>query len=242
MAIVNKIFHFLRDTADDYRYRDLHPVPDYAFAEEVALNAQLYEFHKQYLEPAEKKSKMTDQQMALLRIKYLTAVIVMAGSLDPDETIFHRYTREFVEIVDLAEAILRRRKQATPSSSPDHNDFALDMSIIHPLYITGTKCRSPITRRRAINLLLEGPASEGVWESTTNAAVCEAIMMIEEAGIDFDLSGMGNEDLLPIPEENLIHSVDTWVEPSERHASIYVSRRLSGLDQGWHNMRQDISW
>lgn len=239
MSITNHMYRFIRGTADDFRYREQAPIPEFAFAEEVAVNAQLRAFYKKYLEPTEKTSKMSVLQIALLRIKYLTAVINMAGCLDPDETIYDRYAAEFAEIVQLAAEILHHRRQ---KQSVDRADFALEMTVMQPLYVTGTKCRCPVTRRRAISLMLSAPESEGQWDSTGNALVCEQVMLMEEAGIEFDLTRMGAEDLLPIPQENLVHAVDIYLEPTQRRASIYLSRRLSGLDRGWHNLRQDLAW
>lgn len=239
MGIVNHIYRFIRGTADNYRYREQGPAPDFAYSEEANLNIKLQSFYQRYLEPQEKLAKMSVLQIALLRIKYLMAVIVMAGSLDPEETAYYRFTAEFAEITQLAAEILHHCRQ---KQNCERADFALDMTVMHPLYITATKCRSPVTRRRAIQLMLTAPEAEGAWDSTGNAIICEQVMLMEETGIEFDLGRMGAEDLLHIPEDNLVHAVDVYLEPTQRFASIYMSRRLSGLDQEWNNIRQDVTW
>lgn len=240
-GLINRVWTFVRTVADDYRYEELGPVPAAVTAQAHAIEKSLDAFNKQYLSPNSKLEKMLPEQISLLRIKYLTSVVIMSGCLSMEETATDAHAKDFVEMVDLAADIRKRQQQLIPNYSGS-GGFQLDMAVIHPLYLTATKCRCPVTRRRAIQALYTGPDFEGAWEGIVNARIGERVMQLEEEGISFNLEELQDGDLLAIPENARIHSVDICTEPAQCRATVYFGRRPNGPGTEWDDLEEKMTW
>ncbi|KAF7551544.1 hypothetical protein G7046_g7697 [Stylonectria norvegica] len=66
--------------------------------------------------------------------------------------------------------------------------FSADLGIIPQLFVVATKCRDPVTRRQAIQLLRSSARREGMWDSELAAHIGTWIMNLEESE---------SEDVLP---------------------------------------------
>lgn len=240
-GLTNRVWTFIRTVADDYRYEDYGPVPGAVTMQAETLRRALKSFSKQYFAPNSKLARMLPEQTSLLRIKYLTSVIIMSGCLSQHEFVYDGHSDDFVELVDLATDIRRRQQQLIPNYSGS-GGFQLDMAVIHPLYLTATKCRCPVTRRRAINCLYSGPEFEGAWEGVVNARIAERVVQLEEEGIEYDLMKTREGQLLDIPESARVHSVDICTEPAQGRATVYFSRRPNGPGTDWDDLQEEMSW
>lgn len=240
-ALINRLWAFKRTVADEYRYGEGGPVPESVEAQAQGIKKNLERFSKQYMAPNSKLEKMLPEQISLLRIKYLTSVVVMSGCLSPEETVWDAHARDFVEMVELAADIRMRQQQLIPNYSGS-GGFQLDMAVIHPLYLTATKCRCPVTRRRAIQALRTGPDFEGAWEGVVNARIGERVMQMEEDGLVFDLSRLRDGELVDVPERARIHSVDIETEPAQGRAKLYFSRRPNGPGTEWDDWEEEMTW
>ncbi len=244
-SLINRAWKFIRSTADDYRYRDNGTPGDEVLTEALAIDVALHEFDERYLQAGSRVERMSADQFATLRIDYLSTLITVGCCLCPDETVYDQYTESFVEIVNLACGMIARQQALKQGFSSGRNGFQLDMAVIHPLYTTALKCRCPVTRRRAIEALYSGPELEGAFEGIVSATIAEKVVAFEERGLWFYLDKMRDGELLQIPEDQLVHSVDIYIEPPQRRASVYFSRRLATLDGScgtWDNVREDITW
>lgn len=240
-GLINRVWTFIRTVADDYRYEDMGPIPDSVIDQAESIKKSLQDFSKKYLTPSAKVTKMLPEQISLLRIKYLTSVVVMSGCLSEEETIYDKHARDFVELVDLAAEVRRGQKQLIPNYSGT-GGFQLDMAVIHPLYLTATKCRCPVTRRRAIQALYTGPDFEGAWEGVVNARIGERVVQLEEEEMVYDLTSMEEGELLDIPENSRIHSVDISTQPSQGRATLYFGRRPHGPGTAWEDFQEEMTW
>jgi hypothetical protein len=241
-GLISRAWTFIRTVADDYRYQQVGPVPDAVAAQAQSIKKSLEAFRKQYLAPNSKLEKMLPEQISLLRIKYLTSVVVMSGCLSHEETLYDAHARDFVHMVDLAADIRARQQQLIPNYSGSGGGFQLDMAVIHPLYLTATKCRSPVTRRRAIQALYTGPDFEGAWEGVVSARIGERVMQIEEEGIALDLDRLRDGELVGVPERARIHSVDICTEPAQGRATVYFGRRPHGPGTDWDDLQEEMTW
>ncbi|OAA72895.1 Zn(2)-C6 fungal-type DNA-binding domain protein [Akanthomyces lecanii RCEF 1005] len=240
-ALINRLWAFKRTVADEYRYGEGGPVPESVKAQAQGIEKNLERFNKQYMAPNSKVEKMLPEQISLLRIKYLTSVVVMSGCLSPEETVWDAHASDFVEMVDLAADIRMRQQQLIPNYSGS-GGFQLDMAVIHPLYLTATKCRCPVTRRRAIQALHTGPDFEGAWEGVVNARIGERVMQMEEEGVLFDLERLQDGELVDVPESARIHSVDIETEPAQGRAKLFFSRRPNGPGTEWDDWEEEMTW
>ncbi|KAL6402473.1 hypothetical protein AUP68_14952 [Ilyonectria robusta] len=59
--------------------------------------------------------------------------------------------------------------------------FSADLGIIAPLFVVATKCRDPVTRRQAIQLLRSSARRESMWDSEMIAHISTWVMNLEES-------------------------------------------------------------
>lgn len=85
----------------------------------------------------------------------------------------------FERMVALAGTILSRNRNSHASPA----FVSLEPGIIIPLYQTVTRCRHPVLRRRALELLRRANSQEGRWHSVGAAAVAERMLQIEEESL-----------------------------------------------------------
>ncbi|OAA54647.1 Zn(2)-C6 fungal-type DNA-binding domain protein [Cordyceps fumosorosea ARSEF 2679] len=247
-GLTNRVWTFIRTVADDYRYEDppQQAVPDAVAARARDIQHSLAGFRMHYLTAGSgsKLDKMLPEQVSLLRIKYLTCVIVMSGCLAREETAaYDAHAADFVAVVDLAADIRARQQQLIPShATGGTGSFQLDMAVIQPLYLTATKCRCPVTRRRAVRALRAGPDFEGAWEAAVNARIAERVIQMEEEGLAFDLESLRDGELVDVPESVRVHAVDICAEPAQGRATVYFSRRPNGPGTEWEDLQEEITW
>lgn len=81
--------------------------------------------------------------------------------------IFDDYYDFYKDKVDLCE--LQLNTSPIPNEqcngTKDRQKFSFDTTVIMYLWSIGHKCRDPLLRRRAVNLLLDNPPREGLWDS-----------------------------------------------------------------------------
>lgn len=117
------------------------------------------------------------QQCAIIWISYLVTFITLSTCIEPDESSYDEYLTQFQEIVDHARSILLTEGAGTRSGADKR--LSLEMSVVHPLFITAFKCRDSAVRRRAISLL-HVSGQEGVWNGKMLATIAEHVVEYEE--------------------------------------------------------------
>ncbi|KKA27389.1 hypothetical protein TD95_000495 [Thielaviopsis punctulata] len=138
----------------------------------------------------------------VLKMSHLMSTVLFVMTFTTKESDFDFHNHIFEEIVNLAhevvseeekramkarcptpEACTHGRFNATEPLLPAYHikpSFSADLGIIPPLFVVATKCRHPITRRRAIQLLQCASRREGMWDSQLSALIGEYIMNLEE--------------------------------------------------------------
>ena len=127
----------------------------------------------------------------LLKIHFHVARIMIAtmpfaskrASSHPNfEMLFDAHNSDFSEIVSLCKEYLAFEKQEHSIGAwPLKQTFSFDSGVIHPLFMTATRCRDPLTRQAAIRILSENPRQEGFCASAVAAFVAKQVRTIEEA-------------------------------------------------------------
>lgn len=114
------------------------------------------------------------QGVTLLKIHYTSTKIMAArcpgtntrlGSaelLGPKEYV--PYLEDFQAIVDMSRPLIATAEQDTQHGKPPLT-FSSDMGLIAPLYFTCVRCPDISIRSSAIQLLLQCPRREGMWNS-----------------------------------------------------------------------------
>jgi hypothetical protein len=130
--------------------------------------------------------------------------IFLSACTNLHQTSFDKHADDFAAILDHVQVVLRH------AASPETEErlFTYDIAIVTPpLMLVATKCREPILRRRALQLLRQAPRRDALWSSVAAPSVVEKVIAIEEGEEHF--SEYPNPSLaqsLP-PENRRIHHV-----------------------------------
>ncbi|KAF6834585.1 C6 zinc finger domain protein [Colletotrichum plurivorum] len=122
----------------------------------------------------------------LCLLYYHTAKIWVGTCLSPNETEFDNHLSSFASIVSISADLVHsaRKPVRDPSQAAATSPkFVFDAEIIPPLYYTAIKCRHPMLRRAAINLLKQDTVTgrrENLWDAQIVAEVARRIMIFEE--------------------------------------------------------------
>ena len=121
--------------------------------------------------------------------------------------------------------------------------FSLSMGIIPPLYMVSTRCRDPVIRRKAINLLSTCKRGEGIWDSWLSFRIALRMLEIEETGARHHLVKMLSEsgvavpkpvritDMHQIPKEARVVDLGTSFGP-DRQGVLRYAKSGNGLGSG----------
>ena len=128
---------------------------------------------------------------------------------------------KFEAIVNLASAVLEDSKQADVSviearwktsgvfiSAPTAT-LSFSLGIVDPLYEVCARCRDPVLRRRALDLLARHPRQECVWSSWSAWKVGKFLMRLEEEGAETQPRRSSD-----IPAERRIS--EAWIDFSDK--------------------------
>ncbi|OIW31917.1 hypothetical protein CONLIGDRAFT_667736 [Coniochaeta ligniaria NRRL 30616] len=196
-----------------------------AFDEGVRYQLMLWEqMTKNYLRQTRIAEKDTPGLLTLKLYHAFLCLFFRAGVTGP-QTDWDTCLPHFERIVALAGVILGRNR--TSHAAPAF--VSLEPGVIIPLYLTATRCRHPVLRRRALELLRGANSQEGRWHSVGAAAVAERMMQIEEEG----LRGI-------IPEESYLDMVALDVSKdkgfhkcAERNLAEETEEYWLGGDENW---------
>ncbi|KAK5114894.1 hypothetical protein LTR62_002053 [Meristemomyces frigidus] len=160
----------------------------------------------------------------VLRIHQVIMQIWLGTACEAEESATDKFMPQFEAAVILGESI-----QQSLGTFGDQPTFLFDMEIVSPLYFVGIKCRHPLLRRRAINILRSTTRREGLWDSDMAAVVAGRVIALEEVNLTVR---DGSE--FPV-ERDRIHNTQilsvTGTTPSQHSLSIYS--KPSGLDADW---------
>ena len=155
-------------------------------ADDYERHAQLNECHRIWFE-TERQTEETaqwpeDDRVALSNLKvalYATKTYIGCAA-SVLQTPYDAYIDTFKALIHHAEIVLN----AMNLNNTHAAKFTFEMSIIPPLYHTATRCRCPITRRKAVALLARGPPREGLWDAEQHVLVSNRVIEMEESELD----------------------------------------------------------
>ncbi|APA10623.1 hypothetical protein sscle_06g053930 [Sclerotinia sclerotiorum 1980 UF-70] len=86
---------------------------------------------------------------------------------------------EFQVVVSLARSLINAAEEDAKAGKPPFT-FSTDLGLIAPLYYTCIKSPSESTRRQALELLLQCPRKEGMWDSSSTVNLVRGFWNLEE--------------------------------------------------------------
>ncbi|KAF3769947.1 hypothetical protein M406DRAFT_248656, partial [Cryphonectria parasitica EP155] len=137
------------------------------------------------------RSQLGPESALLVLQMYLHAQhIWISTALSSSEVVYDDFLSSFAAIVPLAAAYLDL--ETSPSQLPYFpapeqlpiaytSNFTFETHIIPPLYYVATKCRHPLIRRSALELLKRNPfRRENLWRASVMGALAGHIVSLEE--------------------------------------------------------------
>lgn len=196
--------------------------------------------------------------IAALQMAHLNAIVISAIQFNNTEMAFDEYIPVFQSIVDMGLEIVREQeaqgakacraesglcphqRQKSPetlkagifSAAHIKPTFSMDLGIVAPLYVVATKCRQPVLRRQAIELLSGSSRREGMWDSDLTARVGQWVMALEEnepsahSGYGENASS-GYHDPKSLSPSSLLQSCDTSGLSRHTAPTIPANRRVT---------------
>ena len=120
-----------------------------------------------------------------LRLQYSMAWILLRGYGPGREMDYDDYLPQFQQCVALACDVATAHERFSQSLKPT---FTPEIGVIPVLYVIGVKCRHPVVRRNALNILRRQPVREAAWDSISIARIVERVIEIEEGGFEITQS------------------------------------------------------
>ncbi|KNG90928.1 C6 zinc finger domain protein [Aspergillus nomiae NRRL 13137] len=181
-------------------------------------------------------SKTLDRRGPLtLQLHHRVSLIWLRACFATDQMVFDNFRSDFEAMTRLAEEVFRLGPdQEKPSPA---NGFFLESGITAPLWFTAVKCRDPIIRRKAIQILSDYRRREGMWHMGIFFKVAELVLESEEA----ELSSLPIEKRIPEDRQRVYDPI----LPEEIVASpcqVILLSKPHGVDGGWHKRTTYISW
>lgn len=121
----------------------------------------------------------------MIQAHHLVCEILAEVDLTEGELGWDKFRPSFIAILDLAEAVLeddpqsKAKQPADPSVAPK-TQLCFSLGIVDPLYEVCARCRDPLLRRRALDLLARHPRQDCMWSSWSAWKVGKYIMHLEE--------------------------------------------------------------
>ena len=259
-SILSTIYHFLATEAQLYKYCHDADIPPDVEEERRRLIVNLDQWRKTFDVLLSNASVgLTYAKLVgaiILKIQHRAAAILLAVCLSAAEESYDDLESSFLEIILLCGTVTGQSTHSTPPSTSTYSSscsanstssssscsnlsrsprtppvFAIEMGIIHPLYLTAQKCRTPWIRRRAIELLA-GTGREGVWDGPFRARVAQRIIELEEVG---PVTGG------KIPEHARIHQTCIKTDRATGRRWLHVTWAKDADFQEWVEAKEPLS-
>lgn len=112
--------------------------------------------------------------MLMARVYHALLLIAMILAKGGSEMRYDNHTDLFIRHILLVEEMIRHSKKTSRSST-------MEAGLVTSLFVTGSRCRHPWARRRALKVLENLNRQEGLWRSDAVAAAVRKLMEIEES-------------------------------------------------------------
>lgn len=148
---------------------------------------------------ASRSSPSPEKSLLVLQMYLHAQHIWISTALNPSEVVYDTFLPFFAAIVPLAATYLdlesplqqrplnRRQSSSRYQVIPEElsiayaSNFTFETHIIPPLYYVATKCRHPLIRRSALDLLRRNPSRrENLWRASVMGALAGHIVSLEE--------------------------------------------------------------
>ncbi|KAJ5756377.1 hypothetical protein N7533_005920 [Penicillium manginii] len=167
--------------------------------QQQSLKDRLHNWYRAYMAICQNlhaRAAMSITVEPMLLMYHAALFIFVSECLARHEKVYDNHLAGFTTIVEQASLALASTTGPNGAQPP----FTFEMGVGMPLFLTVMKCRDPILRRRALDLLRQAPPMQGFFKCTPVAHLSENFMNLEESyGIAIrELTG---DHSVAVPEE-----------------------------------------
>lgn len=167
------------------------------------------------------------------KLWYTTAKLMLDAEFAGAECRYDAHEQGFSRVVDLAELL----STAIANEPEISTSFSLDLGYIVPTFYSATRCRNPVIRRRAVEVLHLQPRHEGAWQSVPAAVICERWINVEEEGLSFPFPAS------QVTEKRRVSTMDVEVLQQQRLAKLRFHLAGTGNSSVPTSIReQAVNW
>lgn len=184
--LMDRALQFFRRTSFNRAYAASNLDPPEQIAEELAsylnqLDAFAVAF-RPLLDSAISQDGVVANPAALLLSLYQKITVITLTSVPSDsEMVYDAFLQDFKYVVRTCALLIASRNL---TQTPPNPRFTFEVGIVPPLHVVATKCRDPVVRREAVELLFASPRQEGMWDGVLSARIGKWMTNCEEDGLE----------------------------------------------------------
>ena len=123
---------------------------------------------------------ITNPAAFIISLYQKITLITLAAVRTDSEMVYDLYNLDFKYIIQTCRALMLPQNATQSITTPRYTH---DVGVVPPLHVTATKCRDPVIRREAIDLLFASPRQEGMWDGVLTARIGTWMIASEEDGL-----------------------------------------------------------
>ncbi|PYI14024.1 hypothetical protein BO99DRAFT_407047 [Aspergillus violaceofuscus CBS 115571] len=240
-SMITRCLSFVRFAQRHVLANPPQPLYPEHFQQQAALLGECHAWFQAFetlrKKPAKASGILDPRAPLSMACQYHTAITWLSTCTSLDEMVLDKFVPNFEAIVCAGEKLVELCGVDERGSVAEQ--FYLDAELIPVLYWTAQRCRHPILRRRALDLLTRYPAREGLWDKGLHVAVASRVMELEEAG----LAHLPVAQRFPLARQR-VHDASIVSERESRANPCLVLFRFKprGLDGPWELRWENVGW
>jgi Fungal specific transcription factor domain len=183
--LMDRVLQFYRRTTFNRAYAPASADTPASIAQQHAMYRQQLEAFEAAFQPLldcaiHPDGTVTHAATLVLSLYQKCVSIMLATVPQNSEMIYDYFLPEFKYITRTCACLIAAQDS---TQLPRNTRFSFEIGIIPPLHLTATKCRDPVVRREAIDLMFASPRQEGMWDGVLSARIGRWIVSCEEEGL-----------------------------------------------------------
>ncbi|KAJ9608995.1 hypothetical protein H2200_006766 [Cladophialophora chaetospira] len=172
----------------------------------------------------------------ILTVQYLIAKISASASMDPAARESEDQSEDFINLVAVAELGLTKYPPTAEAKR-----YSFESPFLPALYLTTRKCRNPIIRRKALELMSLTGVKEGLWYRSELMCIGARVIELEEG-----LAILGSDEQPEPSDRQTLRFYDVLVELNYRKAGktlVDITYLIydTNLDERWRYMKETLT-
>lgn len=159
-----------------------------------------------------------EKAIAILRLHHTSLSVRLSTNVfleDQRETFFDDLEQQMVQMLDYCRLILQNEDDGNDEST-HHLIYSSGLGAVMPLHMIAARCRNPLVRQEALEMLLRARRREGFWDSTLTEKIVSTTIELEQKGGSLDYEMADCKSVQRVPDNARIREVKIHFEGERR--------------------------